>query len=145
VRRLLGTLVGVSLVALMSCSEDPQPAQSPSLPSPVQSALSEAVTIMCGQLDDLEQTLAGLEASPAPDPAEISAQLTQLSGDLQESAQQLSADGEDALASFATAAATAIDGLQAEIEATGSISDEQQTAIDAVQFALQQLPPGACA
>jgi hypothetical protein len=100
---------------------------------------------MCGQLDDLEQTLAGLEASPAPDPAEISAQLTQLSGDLQESAQQLSADGEDALASFATAAATAIDGLQAEIEATGSISDEQQTAIDAVQFALQQLPPGACA
>lgn len=146
--RLVGSIaLGLSLVVAVSCSDEPTTTTSPptSLPSPVQSAVTEAVTTLCGHIENLETTLASFEASPAPDPSEIAAQLAQLSDDLGEDAQQLSAEGNEVLASFATAAATAIDGLQAEIEASGSLTDEQQAAIDAVQFALQQLPPEACA
>jgi hypothetical protein len=147
-KRLVGSVVvGLALVVIAACSDETSPPTSTptSLPSPVQSVVSEAVAALCDNIDDLEATLASFDASPAPDPSEITAQLAQLSQDLGEDAQQLSAEGEEALASFATAAATAVDGLQAEIEASGSLSDEQQTAIDVVQFALQQLPPEACA
>jgi hypothetical protein len=110
----------------------------------VASAGQALVQSLCGHLDQLQDTLTQLQASPAPDVSEAVATLGQISTDLQTDAQQLSGQGQGDLAAVATGVSTAADTLAMVLQEQGNVPAAWQAGIAAVSAALQQAPAEMC-
>jgi len=114
------------------------------LPTAASSLAGAAVTAFCGHLTDVRTTLDELEASPDAVPSDVGSRLTDLATSISQDAGALDDEGQPGLAAVARAAATAVGALGTLITASPPVADVLQTAVGAVNDALDQLPADAC-
>jgi hypothetical protein len=150
---MLGTIrmAAVALIVPLAaaCGDDGGTAiQTTSIPTTIPSSLvsvgQEVAESLCANLSSLEDTLADLQASPAPDVSDAADTLEQISEDLQANADQLSGEGQQPLADIASGIAVAADSLRNALQEQGTVPAAWEAGISAVALALQQIPPEVC-
>ena len=149
------TLALVALpLAAAACSNGsngPAVGSNVTVPSPsavassISSGLAVAQQAFCGNVDEIQSTIAQLQASPATDTIQDAAtSLASVATSLERNAQQLDAAGQTQLANLARNTATALQQLSVTISQNASNATAWQGALGLVGTILGQLPPGVC-
>ena len=132
-----------------ACGDDGGTAiQTTTIPTTIPSSLvsvgQEVAQSLCDNLKSLQSTLASLQTSPPPDVSDAADQLEQLGDDLRANANTLTSEGQQQLATVATAIASATDALRDVVKEQGTVPAAWEAGISAVSLALQQIPPEVC-
>jgi ABC-type transporter Mla subunit MlaD len=148
-RTIRTAMIAPLFLLAAACGDDGGTAiQTTTIPTTIPSSLvsvgQEVAQSLCDNLNSLQSTLASLQTSPPPDVSDAADQLEQLGDDLRANANTLTGEGQQQLATVATAIATATDALRDVVKEQGTVPAAWEAGISAVSLALQQIPPEVC-
>jgi hypothetical protein len=148
-RTIRTAMIAPLFLLAAACGDDGGTAiQTTTIPTTIPSSLvsvgQEVAQSLCDNLKSLQSTLASLQTSPPPDVSDAADQLEQLGDDLRANANTLTSEGQQQLATVATAIASATDALRDVVKEQGTVPAAWEAGISAVSLALQQIPPEVC-